>query len=300
MESLFQRFRNIVSQMAKNSTPGNDVITEDNVYQEGKPQNKPLMKQIIHELLLPGSRINGFENLMELNRRSAARESCLILMEHYSNFDIPCLYELLEERGSAGEEICSRIVSVAGTKLNEESHRVRAFTEIFTRVVIVAGRSGKGIDNPERLREENARRSRINLAALKKLIRLRKSGRVILVFPTGTRYRSWDPSTGKGLKEVDSYVKSYKNMVLIAINGNILPPNQAGMDADVAAPDILFYTASPVHDCRQYRDRALAAVPPDTNPKQHVVDTVMAELQRMHGQAEEQRRLLLDQSANRS
>ena len=300
MDVLFHRFRKIVGQMAKNIAPGNEVITESNVYQEGRPENKPLMRQIIHELMLPGSRINGFENLVELSRRSGARESCLILMEHYSNFDIPCFYELLEQRGEPGEEVSRRIVSVAGTKLNEESRFVRAFTEIFTRVVIVAGRAMPGSGDPERQRAENERRNRINTAALKKLIGLRKSGRIILVFPTGTRYRPWDPSTGRGLKEVDSYIKSYKNMVLVAINGNILLPNPAGMDADEAAPDLMFYTAGPAYDCRQYRDRALASALPDADPKQHVVDTLMAELRHMHAQAEEPRRALLDKSAARS
>ena len=300
MDVLFHRFRKIVSQMAKNATSENEVITESNVYQEGRPDNKPLMKQIIHELMLPGSRINGFENLAELSRRSGARESCLILMEHYSNFDIPCFYELLEQRGDPGEEISRRIVSVAGTKLNEESRFVRAFTEIFTRVVIVAGRAMPGSGDPERQRAENERRNRINTAALKKLIGLRKAGRIILVFPTGTRYRPWDPSTGRGLKEVDSYIKSYKNMVLIAINGNILLPNPAGMDADEAAPDLMSYTVSQVYDCRQYRDRALAGVPAEKDPKQHVVDTVMDELRRMHAEAEGPRRALLERSASRS
>ncbi len=294
MEVLFQQFRSIVARMAENATRGNEVITEENVYQEGNPRNKPLMQQIIHQLMLPGSRIDGFENLLELSRRAGARETCLILMEHYSNFDIPCFYELLEAQGEAGREAAARIVSVAGAKLNEEHEWVRAFTEIFTRVVIVPQRTLREIEDPQLLREESKRRNRINTAALKALIGLRKSGRIILVFPTGTRYRPWDPSTRRGLKEVDSYLKTYKNMVLIAINGNTLLPNQEGMDMDMAAQDVMLYTVSPVYDCRRYRRQALDCRPSGSDPKQHVVDAVMEELRRMHAQAEAQRQTLLE------
>jgi glycerol-3-phosphate O-acyltransferase len=300
MDVLFQRFRNIVAEMASNTTPGNEVITERNVYQEGNPRNKPLMQQILHQLMLPGSRINGFENLVELARRAAYRENCLILMEHYSNFDIPCFYELLEERGEAGREVANRIVSIAGSKLNEENRFVRAFTEIFTRIVIVPGRSLQNIRDPQKLREEDKRRERINKAAMRKLFWLRKAGRIILVFPTGTRYRPWDPSTGRGLKEVDSYVKSYKNMVLVAINGNILLPTREGMDFDEATQDIMVYTASPVYNCREYRERALAALPAGVDPKQQVIDAVMEELRRIHQKTEEDRRRVLGQPPSRS
>jgi hypothetical protein len=297
MDAFFQKFRNLVGRMVENALPGNDVITEKNVYQEGNPRNKPIMQQIIRQLMLPGSMIDGFENLADLARHAAAHESCLILMEHYSNFDIPCFFELLEGRGEAGHEVARRIVSVAGTKLNEESRLVRAFTEIFTRIVIVPKRTLQGIKDPHKLKEETERRNRINTAALKKMFWLRRMGRVILVFPTGTRYRPWDPSTGRGLKEIDSYIKSYRRMVLVSINGNTLIPTRESMDADKATQDVMLYSVSPVYDCRAYRAQALSCVPDGIDPKQHVIDRVMEELRRMHQQGAEKHRSLLDKVA---
>ncbi len=68
----------------------------------------------------------------------------------------------------------------------------------------------------------------MNIAAMKMLKTLRKEGKLILVFPSGTRYRPWDPSTARGLKEIDTYLKFYSRMVLISINGNTLLPNPEG------------------------------------------------------------------------
>ena len=122
-----------------------------------------------------------------------------------------------------------------------------AFTEVFTRVVIFPSRTVQGIKDKHKRREAEIRRARINIAALKTLMTLRREGRLVLVFPSGTRYRSWDPSTGRGLKEIDTYIKYYSHMVLVAINGNTLLPNPNGnMDEDYPVKDVVRYTVSPV------------------------------------------------------
>ena len=65
----------------------------------------------MEDLLLPGSRIIGKENLLALHQLAQRKKHCLILMEHYSNFDIPCFYELLERSGDAYREVadCHRV-----------------------------------------------------------------------------------------------------------------------------------------------------------------------------------------------
>jgi glycerol-3-phosphate O-acyltransferase len=287
-------FAGIIERMIASST-GAPVVTEKNVYQEGNPTNKPLLGKIVRDLMLPGSRIEGFENLLELFHLAQKKRPCLILMEHYSNFDIPCLYELLEHHGEEGEKIAKAIVSVAGVKLNEESKLVLAFTEIFTRVVLYPSRSMDGISDPKERREAERRRAKLNIAAMKALMKLRKDGRLILVFPTGTRYRSWDPSTGKGLKEIDSYLKFYSHMIPIAVNGNTLLPNPSGnMDEDFTRRDIMIYTAGPVLKCSEFRRDALKSLQGDADPKQHVVDRVMAVLSEIHEQSEKTRLALLE------
>ena len=90
------KYVDIIRRMIDNST-GSPMVTTKNVYQEGNPTNKPLMSQIVRDLMLPGSRIIGRSISFSLHQLAQRRKACLILMEHYSNFDIPCFYELLEQ-----------------------------------------------------------------------------------------------------------------------------------------------------------------------------------------------------------
>jgi hypothetical protein len=288
------KYAPLIQQMVANSV-GAPVVTDKNVYQEGSPVNKPLLKRIVSDLLLPGSGILGLDNLLELHQVALRKKACLILMEHYSNFDIPNVYELLERQGEKGREIADAIVSVAGVKLNETSPLVLAFTEVFTRVVIYPGRSVDTIDDHGKRQEAERRRARINIAGLKALNTLRREGRLILVFPSGTRYKPWDPSTGRGLKEIDTYLKFYSHMVTVSINGNNLLPNPSGnMDEDFVREDLVLYTVSPVVKCSEFRREALRdSADEEEGKKQRVVDGLMAALARQHAQTEEKRRAML-------
>ena len=289
------KFTPLIDRMIANST-GAPVVTEENVFQPGRPANKPFLKQIIEDLLLPGSRIIGKENLLALHQLARRKKHCLVLMEHYSNFDIPCFYELLERSGDACREVADAIVSVAGVKLNEESKFVLAFTEVFTRVVLYPSRSLESITDARERHAAEKRRARLNIAAMKMLNLLRKEGRLILVFPSGTRYRPWDPSTARGLKEIDTYLKFYSHMVMVSINGNTLVPNPAGgMDEDYPTKDLMIYTVSPVRRCSEFRRQALKSREHDAEPKQHVADSLMKALRALHNRTEKARlRLLAD------
>jgi glycerol-3-phosphate O-acyltransferase len=287
------KFTPLIDQMVENITNA-PMVTEDTVFQPGKPANKPILKMIMSELLLPGSRIIGRQNLLALQQLARRKKHCLVLMEHYSNFDIPCFYELLERSGEAYQEVADDVVCVAGVKLNESSKLVLAFTEMFTRVVLYPSRGMEAIKDAREKHAAEKRRARLNLAAMKMLNTLRKEGKLILVFPSGTRYRPWDPSTARGLKEIDSYLKFYSHMVLISINGNTLLPNPAGdMDKDFPTRDLMIYTVSPVRRCSEFRRQALKTRDHEADPKQHVADSVMAAMRSLHDRAEKYRLRLL-------
>jgi glycerol-3-phosphate O-acyltransferase len=286
--------------MEANSTEA-PIVTETNVYQEGRPANKPLVQEIMRDLLLPGSRIIGRENLLELHGLAKRKKHCLILMEHYSNFDIPCFYELLDRCSGAYRDVAEAIVSVAGVKLNEESKLVLAFTEVFTRVVLYPSRGIDSIADAKERHEVEKRRARLNIAAMKMLNSLRKEGRLILVFPSGTRYRPWDPSTSHGLREIDTYLKFYSHMVFVAINGNTLLPNPNGqMDEDFTNKDVMIYTVSQVRRCSEFRRRLLKGREHDEEPKQYVADGVMSSLKELHDRTEKARQRLLSESGGKA
>ncbi|MBU8913143.1 MAG: 1-acyl-sn-glycerol-3-phosphate acyltransferase [Spirochaetales bacterium] len=264
------------------------VVTTENVYQEANTDNRGLIDQILDELVLPGSEIIGVENLVQLHKRSCSGESCLILMEHYSNFDIPTLCHLLGRQHQS--EVAEAIVAMAGMKLNEDSGFVKAFSEAYTRIVIYPTRSLDSISDPTLLEEERRRSKRLNMAATRQMIRLKHTGRMILLFPSGTRYRPGKPDTKRGVKEVDSYIKSFDAMIFVAIAGNVLRIHPTGdMSRDLATKDMMIMQASEPVSCEEFRATARDFTPEGIDPKQHVADTVMVKLEEIHTSAEELR-----------
>ncbi|MFP4115044.1 MAG: 1-acyl-sn-glycerol-3-phosphate acyltransferase [Spirochaetota bacterium] len=265
------------------------TITSDNVFQEGNPDSREIIHGVLDELVLPGSGILNQENIVDLHERSQDGSSCLILPEHYSNFDLACLDYLLEK--AALPHIAREVVAVAGMKLNEDSEFVSAFAEAYTRVVIYPSRSLMQYSDPGEFERESARSRRINMAGTRQIVRLKHEGHLVLVFPAGTRYREGQPETKRGVKEVDTYMKLFDYVVFVGIAGNVLRINPNGdMSKDLATRDLVVMNVSRPVNCREFRDTAREAAPKDVDPKQHVADRVMEELERIHEETEEERR----------
>ena len=285
MDTLATAFRDQVKKaMALSKVP--TVVTGDNVYQEGDGNILPLLDEMAGSLLLPGSGVDGMENLEELLAKAESGKSCLLLLEHYSNFDLTLFCLLARQAGGRGGDIANAVIAIAGMKLNEDNPVVAAFAGAYTRIVIYPSRSLQGLDSAEL-----ARSSAINRAAMKTLDEVKTQGRLILVFPSGTRYRPWDPSTKKGVREIDSYIRSFDYMCCVALNGEILHVQQTDMMNDVICKDIIRLTAGPVLPCAEFRNSARAAAEAAgiEDKKQAAVDAVMAELEKLHIAAEEKR-----------
>jgi glycerol-3-phosphate O-acyltransferase len=235
------------------------------------------------------------EHLLSLYEKAAAGKSCLLLVEHYSNMDLSLLSYLLSKEPEGGEAISRSLVAIAGMKLTEENPVVAAFAGAYTRIVIYPSRSLLGLD-PDKDRAEIIRSNGINRAAMKALNEVKVRGKIILVFPSGTRYRPWDPNSKRGVREIDSYIKSFDYMCLVAINGEVLHVRQGGMMDDSVSRDLVRLTADPVVSCREFRDRVRAAAEAAglEDKKQAVVDAIMARLEELHQAAEPERQRLLE------
>ncbi len=294
MASIRELYGKFFAQMTKMSTAA-AKIDETNVYQKANPNTKKIMYKLIEDNTLPGSHIGGKENFKAFLEAVKSGKHGLILMEHYSNTDLPALTWLLEnDMGAEGKDLADRIVAIAGMKLNEADANVRAFAESFTRVVIYPTRSLDKAEAAAQSAEEAAAEEKkartINLAAMRAMDKCKRDGEVILVFPSGTRYRPGKPETKRGLREMDSYLRMFDVMVLVSINGSILtidPNNPDDMLADICEPANQIFTASPVIDCKQFRKDYLATLPADhPDPKQAVIDHVMDYLQKQHDEVE--------------
>lgn len=293
MDSIRDRYMSLITRMMS-GTSKQKQISDKEVYQEGSAELLPYIDQILKEHLVPGSRIDGFANLEDLMGRAQRGESCLLLLEHYSNFDLPAFHYLLRQSGESGKAMANVLVSIAGIKLNESNPIVNAFAQAYTRIVIYPSRSVEILKNnfkdPNKLYHEIMRSMSINRAAVRALSNVKTSGKLVLVFPAGTRYRPWDPGSKKGVREIASYVKGFQNFCLVSVNGNILRINPSGeMEDDLLHKDKVVYTAGPV----QQSENLIAHIKEEhhfrDDKKQELVDHIMEELEAMHLAAEEKR-----------
>jgi glycerol-3-phosphate O-acyltransferase len=293
METLTTAFRGqIKTALSLSKAPA--LITGQNVYQEGSKEILPLLDKMVESLILPGSGVEGLENLEELLAKAESGKSCLLCLEHYSNFDLSIFSLFVRKAGGRGQAIGDALVAIAGMKLNEDNPVVAAFAGAYTRIVIYPSRSLQDLD-AEKDRVEIIRSNGINRAAMKTLTDIKVRGKLILVFPSGTRYRPWDPSTKKGVREIDSYIRSFDYMCCVALNGKILHVRQGDMMDDEVSRDLIRVTAGPVFSCAEFREKARAAAEAAgiEDKKQAAVDALMAELEKLHMAAEEKRQALL-------
>jgi glycerol-3-phosphate O-acyltransferase len=209
---------------------------------------------------------------------------------------LPVLHYLLRHEGPSGVAAANALLAIAGIKLNESNPVVLAFTEAYTRLVIYPSRSveiiQRNLKDPKEMLAEVMRSTSVNLASMRALLELKRQGNIVLVFPSGTRYRPWDPSSKKGVREIASYVKSFSKMCLVAINGNILRLNGeegSGMEDDLVCEDRVVYTAGPIVECAAFREHVKRVHHFREDKKQAMVDEIMAQLERLHEAAEKDR-----------
>ncbi|MDR3284886.1 MAG: 1-acyl-sn-glycerol-3-phosphate acyltransferase [Treponema sp.] len=284
--SLKERYGHLFGELTRLSRTA-DIVNETNVYQEANPGTRKIMDGMLKENLLSGSRLEGKEHFFEFYQAIKAGKRALILPEHYSNLDLPVLCYLLEHDGSeAGREIAQKLVAIAGMKLNEQNPMVKAWAEGFTRIVIFPSR---GLSNASP--EEQIRGKKINMAAMRALDTAKRRGQPVLMFPSGTRYRPGRPETKQGVREIDSYLRTFDVMILVSINGCCLrlTENEPGnMLADQVYRDKIIIAASPVMDCRAFRLSVLDSIAGDTtiDPKQAIAGKIMALLEAQHSHYE--------------
>ena len=287
--SLSERYRHYFGELARLAQAA-DRIDDTNVYQEWNPGTRKIMNSMVAENLLPGSGLGNRENFMEFLGQLKDGKRGLILMEHYSNMDLPVLCYLLEQDSEEGRDLSSRIVAMAGMKLNEENPIVKAWAEGFTRIVIYPSRSLAAYTDPEERAAEESKSRKINMASMRAMDAAKKRGQTVLVFPSGTRYRPGKPETKRGLREIDSYLRMFDVMILISINGNCLrinPESPNDMLSDLVCKDVILMTASPVIECKPFRKEVIASLgerPEERgiDPKQATADKIMELLEEQH------------------
>ena len=236
--------------------PGRDLkVTPENVFQEAVLKGRDVLEGFIWQILLPGSAVEGAEYLDDCLRRMRAGESIIFLPEHRGNMDTPSFYALMRSYGERYAEILDRLVYIAGRKLNESSEFIKMFTEKYSRLVIVPRRDlpepAPGESETERLAREGYTREagQINRAAFRQLVRLRKTGRIFVLFPLGGRLK---PDAGNiPVPETTYYLKAFDTAYPISMEGNVLPPRSRMEDERPVQSKVVFRVGPPL-DCRAF------------------------------------------------
>lgn len=280
---LFEKLRNL--------NHSDSVITHENVLQEANKDILKILDGMLEDVLMEGSSFDGLENVNAFLDCVNEGKRGLILMEHYSNFDLPGFSYLLRKSGNkAAIEVAERLVAIAGMKLSEENPMVSAWASGYSRIVIYPSRSLASIKDPEERAAEEQRSRAINMASMRALDNVRKQGKIVLVFPAGTRFRKNKPETKRGVREIDSYIRLSDVILPVSINGNCLrisDKDPKNMIADEVWHDKVIFTAGKIIECKEFRKNIQDKLSQDLeDKKQPVVDEIMNILNIMHDQVE--------------
>lgn len=217
-KDLSQLYGETLLKIIENSDP--DLFAKtlpDNVFQPAQLQNRKYFQAIIEDLLLPGSDIESDKNILEAQKLAKQGKSVLVLSAHFSNFDVPVMYTLMRRHSLEMEKLFDDIIFIAGRKLTEGSKYVKALAEMFSRLVISAKANYKTA-------EELQLALAINKAGQKKIAELKSSGRIFLIYPTGTRTRIDVPETCNPMREIYNYLKKFDYFLCLGMKGNLLVP----------------------------------------------------------------------------
>lgn len=284
---LDEKYGHMVAAL-KNVIRAQNKIDDTNIYQEANPNVLPLIDKVVAENLLPGSGVVHAENVTEFMNLVHSGKHGLLLCEHYSNLDLPALSYAMRTFGNEdSKELAEKMVAIAGMKLNEENAMVSALAEAFSRIIIYPSRSLAAIKDPAKRAEEEARSKKINFASMRYLDQCRRRGQVIMVFPSGTRYRPGVPDTKRGVREIDSYLRLTDVFLPVSINGNCLRISEddpKNMAHDRVVQDKMVFTFGKPVECKPFRNEILEKLGDDYDgdKKQVIVDEVMAILDRLH------------------
>lgn len=264
------------------------IISKKNVLHQANAEVWQVFCHLLDILVKPKSQLFNFEHLATLYQHAQQGHSCLIMMEHYSNFDFPGLMYLLERHNSFSSTMSKHVIPMAAMKLNEDNLYISLFTGSFTHISIFPARR---LDELSVVAYDNAELKKareINMAALKVMRSCSQSGNIILMFPSGTRYKPGDPQTKRVVKAANSFMKRFEYVVFGGIAGNILSVNDPNdMPSDYTNEDTLVYSFSKVHKCKTFRKAIKAEIGDDEDLGQLVNERIEEELEGEHEVAQQ-------------
>lgn len=282
-----------IFKMVQNSIYSQDIFEAD-IWQPQNEKNLNLVLGLVEKLVHENSKIVNSQYLEKVNTYLENGKSCIIMPEHYSNFDLPALFYLIKTQHPNLLELIGNTVSLAAAKLNAESKVVLAFSEAFHRIMIYPAREkeAKHGSSPEEIAQEK-QLAIINQRAIRKMYNVRDEGRAILMFPSGTRYRPEKPESRNALEQAASFLKRFDYVCFMGIAGNtlIVNPNN-NMAEDILRKDSMVYWVDEPISSKEFINN----VKGDSSDKKVVANAITNHLLSLHDRAKEVRQELIQET----
>lgn len=199
-----------------------ELLDQIGVYTEGNSSAREFMVQFLNPIM-KNFKVQGLENL-EIVEKLVGKYPITLISNHLSHLDAPGIFHLLYTSGSIGRRIAENIVFIAG-RLAFEPDFTRLGLYMFGTLLVCSKRDMA--DNPSL----SDLMTKINMRAFRVSQKLQSEGKIISIFPEGTRSRD-----GRLMPFVDTVYHYVANKV-------VLPISLEGTDKILPTTGFLFNAA---------------------------------------------------------
>ncbi|MDX1959741.1 MAG: 1-acyl-sn-glycerol-3-phosphate acyltransferase [Leptospiraceae bacterium] len=181
-----------------------DQLETVGVYTEGAEHAREFMIKFLNPIM-SNFKVEGIENLETVDKL-IGKYPITLISNHLSHLDAPGIFHLLYTSGEIGRKVAEQIVFIAG-RLAFEPDFTRLGLYMFGTLLVCSKKDMT--DNPS----QSDLMTKINMRAFRASQKLQTEGKIISIFPEGTRSRD-----GRLMPFVDTVYHYVANKIVLPIS----------------------------------------------------------------------------------